>query len=71
MVLILHEPNEPSQAAAPEQWQHYQLCKANGWAYMLLKLAASRETETGIIQLAYDKPHVRFMCFERGEGSAE
>lgn len=65
MVLILHEPEEPPEHQK-DQWQHYHACQMAGTSYMWLNVAANRQGPTGLIELSFDKPHVRFTCFDKG-----
>lgn len=66
VILILHPPEEPPEYKK-DQWQHYHACQANGCEYMWLNVAANRQGPTGLIELCFDKPHVRFTCFAKGE----
>lgn len=62
--LILHEPEEP-QDANSDRWQLYHNCKANGLTWQTCRIRKNRNGATGVVNLGFDKPHMRYTCLKK------
>lgn len=62
--LILHEPEEP-QDANSDRWQMYHNCQANGLTWQTCRIRKNRNGATGVVNLGFDKPHMRYTCLKK------
>lgn len=63
MFIILHEPDEPTDATSM-QWQLYHNCAANGITWQTCRVAKNRNGAKGLINIGFDKPHMRYTCLQ-------
>lgn len=61
--MILHEPEEPDDPNTRD-FQCFHACQANGMTWQKLKIEKNRQGRTGTIDLAFDKPHMRYTCLQ-------
>lgn len=69
LFLILHEPEEPEDENSPD-FQLFHLCQVNGMTWQKLKIEKNRQGRTGVINLGFDKPHMRYTCITTREDKA-
>lgn len=69
LFLILHEPDEPEDQNSPD-FQLFHLCRVNGYRWQKLKVEKNRQGRTGVINLGFDKPHMRYTCITTKEDKA-
>lgn len=58
--LTLYEPEEPEEQN--DDWQKYHACVANGMAWQRLKVEKNRQGRTGVLDVAFDKAHMKYTC---------
>lgn len=63
MFIVHWTPPEPP--ADSEVFNDYSECLFNGWEWQFLSVDKNRQGRTGQISIAFDKPHMRFICFDR------
>ena len=61
--IILHPPAENALPHGHEQM--YESCQINGWTFMHVAVAKNRNGKKGIVPVAFDAPHMRFIPFDR------
>lgn len=64
--MVLHEPPDPAEYSNDQttrEWNAYYNCKANGAQWMTLRIQKNRNGRTGLIDLAFTKPVMRFASF--------
>lgn len=64
MFLIQWAPPVPTDQGT-DAWEDYHACEVNGWEWQILSVDKNRQGRTGFFSLAFDKPHMRFMCLDR------
>lgn len=69
LFLILHEPEEPEDPNSSD-FQLFHICRANGLTWQKLKIEKNRQGRTGVINLGFDKPHMRYTCITTREDKA-
>ena len=63
--MTLHEPGDPAERGIPQgtrEWNAYYGCMANGCQWMTLRIQKNRNGRTGLIDLAFKKPVMKFSC---------
>lgn len=64
LFLIQWPPPEPVEQGSA--WEAFHTCQRNGWEWQQLIVAKNRQGRTGCINLAFDKPHMRFRSIATG-----
>ena len=64
LFLIQWAPPVPTDQGS-DAWEDYHACEINGWEWQILSVDKNRQGRTGFFSLAFDKPHMRFMCLDR------
>lgn len=62
LFLIQYPPPEPVEQGSA--WEAFHACQRNGWEWQQLIVAKNRQGRTGCINLAFDKPHMRFKSID-------
>ncbi len=65
--MVLHEPPDPAERSNDQtthEWNAYYNCKANGGQWMTLRVQKNRNGRTGLIDLMFMKPIMRFASFD-------
>lgn len=64
MFLIQYEPPEPSPKPGEPPWECWCSCQRAGVTWQTLTIAKNRQGPTGIINMAFDKPRMRFRSID-------
>jgi replicative DNA helicase len=64
MFLIQYEPPEPKAVSGDPAWESWCACQMAGTTWQTLIIAKNRQGKTGVINMAFDKPHMRFTTID-------
>lgn len=64
LFLIQYEPPEPKPVPGDPAWEAWNTCQRTDCAWQTLTIAKNRQGRTGVINMAFDKPRMRFRSIE-------
>lgn len=64
LFLIQFEPPEPKPVPGDPEWEAWNACQRTDCTWQTLTVAKNRQGRTGIIHIAFDKPHMRFKSID-------
>ena len=63
LFLTLYQPEEPPED--PDGKELFQTFVQAGLSPMRIKVEKNRQGPTGVVNVGFDKPHMRFLCIRR------